>query len=469
MKSPLMRLFTLLVTGALILGVSAGVAGAYQQDDSRKLLDEITLADGRHFVGDILSETDETITMEVILHGIKTTRTFQKSQVLETMRDSVALDTIQRASASSALKATTAISKLDPNDHRRGVYVLPIRGLIGWDVYDRNIRKLWQEAVDAGAKTVVLEFDCFDGFYDLDEYRDLMKELKRDARENEIEIVVWIKQAKGVAVAFALMFENIYFKPDGVMGDGDQLDERLKDMWKDPVVRAKMISAWTGICRGMAEQGGYDALLCEAMIRPEIVVSMQFEGAKGRFVRNLDENNTPVDESETEALELDAEKASEYGISDKAGTPADLDDLMQMLGYREFVLIEGKAKQLTEGWIELRDRGFEDYADIRADMETFDSWNEPPLKKLNYKINKLNKIKRMLRACPPHTKPPYTPDPRLEIKYGLVSEEQIDLEIDQIKRQIRILRDQQREQRRNSGGSGRGRGSGRGGGGGGGG
>ena len=150
------------------------------------------------------------------------------------------------------------------DDKRRRVYVLPIRGEIGYDAHERLIQKMWNNAKDLGVQTLVLEFDCQNGMPDLEEYRDLLEEIKDEAADSEIQVVVWIKEALGAATAYALMFPDIYFYKDGVMGGGQSIDISLKLSFKDPQVQAKMISAWLGILRGMAEEGGHDAVLCEA-------------------------------------------------------------------------------------------------------------------------------------------------------------------------------------------------------------
>src|SRR5690606_6770439 len=178
---------------------------------------------------------------------------------------------------------------------------------------------------------------------------DFFEDIKREAKQKEIDLAVWISEARGVAVAYAMMFEQIYFRPTGWMGDGESFDKLLKDMYSDEDVQAKMISAWVSTCRGMAEEGGYSDLLCEAMIRPEVVLSLEWEGEDASFYQDTAHRWT-VDGSTEEALQLWADDARRYAVA--KGVARTLDDLMFQLGYREYYHHEGKAEDLTEYWNE---------------------------------------------------------------------------------------------------------------------
>lgn len=283
-KSSLKAVLTCACTLALLCSSTVGFA----QDEQSDMLDQVTLLDGRQFSGNIVEETADAITMEVIKMGMRTKQTWARKDILEVQHDAVPNTEVkQKTPANTEVKAASGKVLYDPADTRHSVYKVPVRGPVGTDAHMRIIQMIWDEAIAAHAKTIVLEFDCHQDFGqpDLQEYRDFFEKIKRDARSKEIHVVVWVKQATGVALAYALMFPEIYFQPDGEMGGGGAIAESLSAQFSDPSVRAKMISAWTGICRGMAEEGGHDQLLCEAMIRPEVVLSMDYEGDQPRFRR----------------------------------------------------------------------------------------------------------------------------------------------------------------------------------------
>ncbi len=408
---------------------------AFAQDggDKTDMLDQVTLADGRQFTGNILEESDDSITMEIIHMGMRTKQTWLRGDILEVLHDSI--PSVEEKKADVEEQVKTADDKLlyDPNDPRHAVYKVPIKGPVGLDAHTRIIRMIWDEAIAAHAKTIILEFDCEQalGQADLEVYRDFFEELKRDARSKEIRVVVWIKEARGVALAYALMFPEIYFQPDGEMGGGWAINEQLSESFQDPAVRAKMISAWTGICRGMAEEGGHDQLLCEAMIRPEVVLSMDYEGDQPRF-RNDTEGEVILDANSGEepenALELTAKQANEYGIS--GGTYRTIDDLMFKLGYREYRYVEGNADSWAEKWADGWKKALDEYRYIRADMALIDTYNEPIDRKIAKKISKLREVQALIKKWPP-----------LEL---FINPEQIYFEIDTYKKELRNINEQSR-------------------------
>lgn len=402
--------------------------------DSDKL-DKVTMKDGRVFTGEIISEDDNVLTMKVSFKGISTEQTWSKADIIEIVHDVV-------DSAGSGTKVTGSSGKSNSkantpsNPNARQVYVLPFRGVIGFDAYDTIIQKLWDEAVEAGADTIILEYDADDGSSDLEAYRDFIEDLKRDAQKQEIELVVWMKGALGVSVAYALMFENIYFYPGAVMGGGESLDTRLKENFSDEYVRAKMISAWVGICRGMAEEGGYDAELCEAMIRPEKLLSVTFEGRTPVFHADTD-SGRPVDTSDEATIWLDSEEAHQYGISkDVCRT---VDDLMYKLHRNaEYEIIEGKAEALTEKWIEgWRYAAEEEYPALLQEIADAGNYDEEPERILGRQLNIYKKIKRLVQKWPPIAKAPYGP---VDV-FGL------DVQIDNIRKQIQDINERKREDR----------------------
>lgn len=417
-------------TCVCVLALRCSVASVYAQDESSDLLDQVTLSDGRQFTGNIIEETDDVITMEIFMMGMRTKQTWLRKDVLDVLHDAIANTEVKKpAKEGVEIKAASGKVLYDPNDTRHTVYKVPIKGQVGLDAHTRIIRMVWDEAIAAHAQTIILEFDCSQELgpgADIEEYRDFFEVLKREARAKEIHVVVWVKNASGVGLAYALMFPEIYFQPDGQMGGGWVINETLSQNFKDEAVRSKMISAWVGICRGMAEEGEHDQLLCEAMIRPEVVLSMDYEGDQPRFRNDL-EGEVPLDAKNgpepENALELSAKQANEYGIS--GGTYRTVDDLMFKLGFREYRYVEGNAEDFTKKWADGWRKALDEYRYIRADMALIDTYNEPIDRKIAKKISKLREVQALIKKWPP-----------LEL---YIIPEQIYFEIDTFKKELRNI------------------------------
>lgn len=462
-------LFVLTMLGSLILVGAPVRAQTLTQDDPDRI-DKIAMINGQSFVGEIISETDDTVTMLVTISGISAEKTFNKSEIFDIRRDAVDRPTrgmtggsmVNTAKSGLLNEANRIPDRPDPNDPRPVVFKIPLKGLIGWDVTKPNVERLWKEAVDVGADYVAFEFDCHEGHFDLEELRDMFEDIKTEARENEIDLVAWVKEARGTAVAYVLMFEDVVFYPDGWMGDAKQLDDLLKDNWKDPNVRAKMIAAWVGICRGMAIDGGHSSSLCEALIRPELHLWVKMKGEKPTFKTYLtDEDKSDptievVDSSETESVKLEAKDARKFGVT-KHGSARDMRTLMQQLDVREYIYYEGDSEKSIDNFMALRKRGVDDVNDLLQDIAMILEMPLDERGQIGQQITKWKKIVRILKACPPHMKAPYGFNAITGDAYGIMPLEQAEAAIQQLQQQMRAINKadrQGRQQRRSTGGSG---------------
>ena len=461
--------FILTMLGSLILAGNTVRAQDQTQNDPNKI-DKITIINGQSFVGEIISETDDTVTMLVTISGISAEKTFNKSEISNIRRDAVVRptrgmtggSTVNAAASGLRNEANSIPDRPDPNDPRPVVFKIPLKGLIGWDVTKQNVERLWKEAVDVGADYVIFEFDCHEGHFDLEELRDMFEDIKTEARENEIHLVAWIKEARGTAVAYVLMFDDIVFYPDGWMGDAKQLDDLLKANWQDPNVRAKMIAAWVGICRGMAIDGGHSGSLCEALIRPELHLWVKMEGEKPTFKTYLtdEDKNDPtievVDSSEEESVKLEAKDAKKFGVT-RHGSARDKRTLMQQLDVREYIYYEGDSEMSIENFLALRKRGVEDVNDLLQDIAMITQMPLDARGQIGQQITKWKKFVRILKACPPHMKAPYGINAITGDAYGIMPLEQAEAAIQQLQQQMRAINEaerQGRQQRRSTGGSG---------------
>ena len=457
------RLWTMLtLAGALALPLAVPSTG-FAQDASKakadaskplendeSMLDEVTLANGRQFVGRIVEETADVVTMEIVRGKMKTKMTWPRKEILEIRHDTMpdpdggAPGDVQAGGSDTPSAVTDSEEAADP---RRVAYRIPVTEWFGMDAHSKIIKTLWNEALESGARTVVFEFDCFaalnDGSHDIEEYRDFFQDIKKEAGEKEIELVAWVKRSYGLAVAYTFMFETIYFQPDGEIGGGQIINDMLTEMFSDENVRAKMISAWVGICRGMAEDGGHSAVLCEAMIRPELFLSYDLHGDEPVFYAS-DQGEKDLDLDKENAVVFDAEEAARFAIS--RGTVGSMDDLMFRLGHREYRYEEGNAERLVENWNEGWKDAYYEVQQIRVDMADIDTLNEPVDRKIALKIAKLNDIMAIIRKWPP-----------LAVFYN---PEQIRYEIDTLKKELRNINENERG---GGGGGGGGSGGGRGG------
>lgn len=234
------------------------------------------------------------------------------------------------------------------------VYTIPLRGQLGTDITPSIYRQVIEDAKAKQPDLIVLILESADydqveftggavddpeeaGRFDQYELRDLVNSIKEDLRH--IPQVVWVKDAAGPAAVLAFAW------PDFFMGEHGRIEglmfAYLNTRHPDWEVHRKFLAAWVGIVVGFLEAGGYDKVLGEAMIVPSKKLSVSWQGRK--LIWRSDEEGTYVVDNDPKGVPAFTAKVAEDLLLSK-GTASDLDDLMFMLGYREWdrSLVDGK-------------------------------------------------------------------------------------------------------------------------------
>ena len=190
------------------------------------------------------------------------------------------------------------------------------------------------------------------GLMMLEEYSQLLNDLHEeiDARQ-----VMWVEDSVGISSLFALGWEEMYMGENARLYGMEVLD-LMTNSWSDADVRSKMKNAWVSFGNGFLQKGGYPLELGWAMIRPEYTLSAKF---KGRTVdwQNDTKGQWVVDSSEKRVARFTNATAEDSMLSD--GTASSLEDLIFLLGYREYKPIESGSemhKKYVEDWRRTFDR-----------------------------------------------------------------------------------------------------------------
>ena len=339
------------------------------------------------------------------------------------------------------------------------VYVFPMEGQMGTDISE-SLFKILKEDVNKQQPDIIvfklksadvntndyLKDDDANEFGILGEitaYREMVKGLREEFRK--LPQVMWISDAVGVSSLYALAWPRMYMDSDARLGGLNQFKEMVAAQWEDDDVRSKMIAAWTGIMKGMSELGGYPVELADSMIFAENKLSVNFEGRSAKWLGDTS-GTWVVDSNEGACASFRAQLAEDSMLSD--GTADSLDDLMFLLGYREYVKIEtGEklAKQFSEEWRKAMKSCFEN---LEEAQETEDS-----VVGLGKRKSLYEKTIALLKRFPMIEK-------RRELAQRGVSLTALERAVDDIKKDIQRQRDAEKGGRQNGGGGGRGAGGG---------
>ncbi|NBY67430.1 MAG: hypothetical protein EBQ58_01000 [Betaproteobacteria bacterium] len=153
--------------------------------------------------------------------------------------------------------------------------------------------------------------------------------------------VMWVKDSVGFSTALALAWPDLYMSSKARLWGMDRVREQYEHT-SDDEVRKKYMAAWTGIVNGFLRRGGYPSELGLAMMRPELMLSVSWNG------RNLtwrsDTKGTFLVDGDSQAVaNFDAKTAEDLGLCD--GIADSIEDLMFLLGYREWDDSLGKNNQ----------------------------------------------------------------------------------------------------------------------------
>ena len=333
------------------------------------------------------------------------------------------------------------------------VYVFPMKGQMGTDVSKQLVDIMVKDIQKQKPDIIVYHLNSADidrnnylrnddreefGMPAIEEYRDIVKRLHEDLRD--IPQIMWVEDSVGFASLVALGWPDLYMKSDARLWGLSRVASGAQ-VWEDADIKSKMETAATGIGKGILQQGGYNLVLGDAMMFPDKQLSVRF---KGREVEWLENTNGVwiVDGSGDATANFDATLAEDVLLSD--GTADTLDDLMFLLGYREFTQIESGPK-LAEQYVNDWRKAFERVQDWLTDLTQIDDPGTVGLGKRRAVLEK------MLAALKQY--------PAIEARLGRrgINQTAIEIEIDDIKKEIQRIREAERGSRGGDGGGGSGR------------
>jgi len=466
--NPLSLVLALLMAGTTVLGaLPGGVApplAAAQSPSEEESLDTLVLRNGRVVKGRILEETDAYVKIVVVVAGIEAETTYNRSEILRVVRAQAASPqrpgTPAKAPATAPTQPTQRTRPASQGRSEPVIYLLPLKGhIVGEPVgYEylaqarRNdivtvtpFKEALEDARQRDPDVVVIEIDAdspagFDGMFVAQPFYEVVEQAMRQGTR----IVFWVKRAVAGAAFLPFISPEIYFKSDGLLGGvGNLSDLDYGDKW----VTEKQISLRLGIAEGYAIQGGYDPALVRAMARRENWLFVRWEGGKPVYLEReprpsdgpgwtLLSDDGEGDNADTSILEqndvlqLNADWAQRLLVA--KGVADTVDDLAFLLGFSDGYRLErGKARRILEDW---SDRVASAVQEIQKQQDiveenTSGGSGEEARMALGRRISALRRIRSLMTVYAEALDP--TGDRRA----------QIDLQIQQLRREIRELRD----------------------------
>ncbi|MBL0921198.1 MAG: hypothetical protein IBJ10_03605 [Phycisphaerales bacterium] len=359
-------------TTCLALSMSAPLLGepAPAAEETR---DVVTFRNGRVVEGEILETSDRTIKMRVVVAGIATVTTYDRSEILLIEEDKPVGGSAPVKTAASDKKSSASSSgtRTEAREDAARVYLLTLDGQFGWDISNGPLTQALKDATDSKPDVIVIKLDAtqderfgFDGLFVAESMTPTIEQLLANGQR----VVFWVERATVGAAFLPLSSPEIYFTPTGRMGGiGTLQDFNIGDKR----VNEKQISLRLGHAEGIAIAGGYAPELVRAMGHMDTWLSVRIRGGKPEYMlraptpeevadgwilltddgkgSNKDTMADAVRERGNDVLNLDADWAQRLLVS--KGTAATIEDLMFLLGYgSNFTKVEGRGDKIMDDW-----------------------------------------------------------------------------------------------------------------------
>lgn len=344
--------------------------------------DQLIFKDGRIIEGQVLEETATTVRFLVVVAGIKGEQTYNKADILAIERGTHA-DDAGGAATKEAAEDPAKPAADEPTTGGTGVYVINVEGFYGRDISQTPLRTIAKDAATTKPDYVILVVDnlwesfagqkfddtvqAFDQLFLTEDLEPIFTKELPEMLGYQPKMVVWVKNAMGGAAFLPLNFRTIYFSSDAKMGGIGKL-EQIFGSTGDARVREKQFSLRLAHARGMANRGGYDGRLIEAMARTDCVLSYRIDNGKAVLVDGPPDTDIGevllTDDGEGDNADSDYERARGLGndnltltadiakiLGVSQGTVDTMDDLLYELGIeRSARMLPDREEQIRNQW-----------------------------------------------------------------------------------------------------------------------
>ncbi len=251
-------------------------------------------------------------------------------------------------------------------------FVIPIYGTIGVEAHVDTLVKCFNVAAIQDASVIILHIKSGGGFVDAkNEILALLREKKKDFR-----IVAYVTEAHSAAAIIALLCDEIVMAPQGAIGSC--VPYTTAEDGTPENIEAKFLAIEMAEIRAIAEEGGHNPLLAEAMINYEMVLGRNETDDGIELVRGEGEE---VIKSAEAILNLTAQEAVTYGLA--IATTAELLDIKDHIAIESWtetsqrgIIIQRQWEQELSDALEKLNRLYERYDEDWDDLVAAYNANE---------------------------------------------------------------------------------------------
>jgi hypothetical protein len=245
-----------------------------------------------------------------------------------------------RPTATPAVQPVEGANQSAASSDWPGVFLLPLKGTLGIGLRHDEIKKIAAEADKYGpGQIIVLLIDSPGGLViEGDKVSDVINDVKKRHR-----VVAWIREAISGGAFTALHCDENYYMSFGALG-------AITMFAGQTAASGPELQAWLERCGEVAESGGRNRYVVQAMIHAPLLASYDRDEETGdiKYFNTLEGEFDLSDEVNN--LTLNASNALHCGYSQgTADTEAELAKLMQLPEWKEAA--NGVGRKISSDWL----------------------------------------------------------------------------------------------------------------------
>ena len=271
-----------------------------------------------------------------------------------------------------------------------GVFLLPLSGTLGIGLRHQEIEKIAEEADKYGpGQIIVLLIDSPGGLViEGDKISASINRIKKNHR-----VVAWVREAISGGAFTALHCDENYYMSFGALG-------AITMFAGQTAASGAELQAWLQRCADVAEAGGRNKYVVQAMIHAPLMVSYDRDEETGRITYyNTLEGEYDLSD-EVNNLTLNASNALHSGYSQgTADTEEELAKLMQLPEWKEAG--NGVGRRIHDSWQRTVEQAQEEVPKLVQRLNFKGSGTGDPAVVLGTRIQILQEILRWYDRCYP--------------------------------------------------------------------
>ncbi len=302
---------------------------------------------------------------------------------------------------------------------RPGVFVLPLKGMVGLELRHDEMEKIAEEADKYGrGQIIVFLLDTGGGAVtEMEQIHATMTEIKKRHR-----LVAWVKKAISAGCATAMHCDEIYFMTSGTAG-------AMTAFANGKAWTGAQLQEWQTRAGDWMESGGRSRYIAEAMIHAPNLLSYDKDAETGEVTFYNDLSGEHILSRAGENLVFTASNALDCGFSD--GTASNEQELAELLDLGEWNEISDYGRRIAEDWQKTVETAQRELRFLEQRLSYAGTGSGDPVEILGNRIKIYKKFLRWKDRCPPCTE-------------GLPSKDTLRRDISEMRRDLAKLKKRRR-------------------------